>query len=298
MSFADCISQNGRRSKYSIAPDNSVGCVAGEGHESGFSVAIYGYVPSHLYRGNNMSIFDILRQDSSVSPAMNQSQQPAEQDSDGPGCGTILGIGGLAALAGILLPKKVVKGAALMGLGAVAYNFYKKWSSGNTESDGGQPSGEARPYSGQDQARRGGSYPGGHQFGDMSAQTVDTADPAAILMLRAMVYSARADGHIDEQEKDRIMKIAEQFLPGADTRSLIQSFMNEPLDIGTLVSGIDSPDQREDLFRLSCLVIDIDHFMERSYIDALASALAITKTRQAELEQEVQAVKAQVDSAR
>ncbi len=251
-----------------------------------------------------MSIFDILRTDSNVNPAMNQSQQPATQDSDGPGCGTILGIGGLAALAGILLPKKVVKGAALMGLGAVAYNFYKKWSSGNAESDGGQP------YSGQNQECQGRSpyvnpgtdghfSSGRHQFGDeSSAQTVDTSDPAAVLMLRAMVYSARADGHIDDQEKDRIMKIAEQFLPGADTRSLIQSFMSEPLDIGTLVSGIQSPDQREDLFRLSCLVIDIDHFMERSYIDALANALAITKTRQAELEQEVEAVKAQVDSAR
>ncbi len=252
-----------------------------------------------------MSIFDILRQDNSESPAMNQSCQPAGQDSDGPGCGTILGIGGLAALAGLLLPRKVVKGAALLGLGAVAYNFYKKWSSGNADSDGGQLSGAGSPYSVQNQGWQGENSctndhfsSGRHQFGDSSSARVDTADPAAVLMLRAMVYSARADGHIDDQERDRIMKIAEQFLPGTDTVSLIQSFMNEPLDIGTLVSGIQSPEQREDLFRLSCLVIDIDHFMERSYIDALASSLAITKTRQAELEQEVEAVKAQVDSAR
>ena len=74
--------------------------------------------------------------------------------------------------------------------------------------------------------------------------------------------------------------------------------MSEPLDVRNLVSGIQSPEQKEDLFRLSCLVIDIDHFMERSYIDALADSLAIGKSRQAELEQEVKAVKAQIDSSK
>lgn len=246
-----------------------------------------------------MSIFDILRQDSSASPAMKQRNQPAALDADGPGCGTILGLGGLAALAGALLPKKVVKGAALMGLGAIAYNFYKKWSSGEAAPEAAQPSCGESQYCGQNQGARGGSsFSGSHQFGDMSAQTVNTADPAAMLMLRAMVYAARADGHIDEQEKARIMKIAGEFLPGADTRSLIQSYMSEPLDVRNLVSGIQSPEQKEDLFRLSCLVIDIDHFMERSYIEALADSLAIGKSRQAELEQEVQAVKAQIDSSK
>ncbi len=247
-----------------------------------------------------MSIFDILRQDNCASPAMNQRNQPAaQQDAEGPGCGTILGLGGLAALAGALLPRKVVKGAALMGLGAIAYNFYKKWSSGDAAPETGQPSYGEGQYSGQNQgAQGGGSFSGRHQFGDASAQSVNTADPAAMLMLRAMVYSARADGHIDEKERDRIMKIAGEFLPGTDTRSLIQSYMSEPLEVRNLVSGIQSPEQKEDLFRLSCLVIDIDHFMERSYIDALADALAIGKSRQAELEQEVQAVKAQIDSSK
>ena len=56
------------------------------------------------------------------------------------------------------------------------------------------------------------------------------------------------------------------------------------LDPRRIAAEIQSPEQGEDIYRLSCVVIDIDHFMERSYLDALGEALGITPARRAELE--------------
>ena len=50
----------------------------------------------------------------------------------------------------------------------------------------------------------------------------------------------------------------------------------------------------EDLYRLSCMIVDIDHFMERSYLDALAAALKISEARKGQLEEEARQAKAQL----
>ena len=97
-------------------------------------------------------------------------------------------------------------------------------------------------------------------------------DPTARLLLRAMVFAARADGHIDATEQDRISKVAAQMAPGQDTNALLGQLLNAPIDPAALAAEIRSAEQGEDLYRLSCMIVDIDHFMERSYLDALAAA--------------------------
>ena len=70
----------------------------------------------------------------------------------------------------------------------------------------------------------------------------------------------------------------------------IKDFCQPPLGKGAFIfhpvnaADIQSVEQGEDIYRLSCVVIDIDHFMERSYLDALADALGIPPARRAELE--------------
>lgn len=183
--------------------------------------------------------------------------------------GTMLGVGSLVALLGAVLPKDVVKTAAVVGAGAIAWNFYKKWSASKGEQQAEAAAPQALP---------------------------SADDPAAMLMLRAMVYAARADGHIDAAEQKRISKLTQQFLPGRDSRALVDQLVKEPLNLEIMAAQMQSQEQREDLYRLSCLVLDIDHFMERSYLDALAGTLTIAKPRQAALEKEAEEAKAQLDA--
>ncbi|MDE5879149.1 MAG: DUF533 domain-containing protein, partial [Desulfovibrio sp.] len=52
-----------------------------------------------------------------------------------------------------------------------------------------------------------------------------------------------------------------------------------------------------DVYRLSCSVIDIDHFMERGYLDALAQSLGISNSRKGQLEAEASQARAALRNA-
>lgn len=184
------------------------------------------------------------------------------------GLGGLLGAGVLGALLGSVVSKDVLKNAALVGAGAVAWNFYQKWAQ----------KGAAQPA----------SAPNVQNAGVFAPQTIAAtqADPTAMLLLRAMVFAARADGHIDSAEQERISKLVQQMFPGQDVTSLLNQLMHEPLNPAVLAAQVSSREQGEDLYRISCLIVDIDHFMERSYLDGLAQALGIAEPRKQELEQE------------
>lgn len=189
------------------------------------------------------------------------------------GVGGLLGAGTLGALLGAFMSKGALQNVALVGAGAVAWNFYQKWSQGRK---GAQPAASVAVQS--------------------TALAPAELDPTARLLLRAMFFAARADGHIDATEQERISQVVAQMLPGQDANALLGRLMNDPIDPGLLASEIQSAEQGEDLFRLSCMIVDIDHFMERSYLDALATVLHITESRKAELEAEANQAKAQLNA--
>ena len=192
------------------------------------------------------------------------------------GMGGLLGAGALGALLGSVLSKDVLQNAALVGAGAVAWNFYKKWSDKKEQEAVAAPAGGA-------------PFPGAQP-----AAPTAGADPTAMLLLRAMVYAARADGHIDATEQERISKMVQQMFPGQDASQLIASLLNEPINPAVLAGQVCSAEQGEDLYRLSCLIVDIDHFMERSYLDGLAQSLHIQPLRKEALELEAVQAKQQL----
>ena len=58
-----------------------------------------------------------------------------------------------------------------------------------------------------------------------------------------------------------------------------------------LAEGIIDPQEALEIYYVSCAVIDIDHFMERSYLNALGDALALPKDVRADIEQDIQSQK-------
>ena len=101
-------------------------------------------------------------------------------------------------------------------------------------------------------------------------------------------------GAVAATEQDRISKVVAQMAPGQDTNALLGQLLNAPIDPAALAAEIRSAEQGEDLYRLSCMIVDIDHFMERSYLDALAAALKISEARKGQLEEEARQAKAQL----
>lgn len=224
-----------------------------------------------------MSLFDILNSPelkSTIGSFADKARNAASDiSSQAPGgVGGLLGAGALGALLGSFVSKSVLKDAALVGAGAVAWNFYQKWSRSRN----------SQPVEGQVVAREVPAPSAGAAVSSPAA-----LDATAMLMLRAMVYTARADGHIDATEQGRILKLVEQLCPGRDMSAVMNGLMSEPIDPARLATEVRSSEQAEDLCRLSCLIVDVDHFMERSYLDGLAGALHLSQDRKAMLEQEV-----------
>ncbi|MCD1124862.1 DUF533 domain-containing protein [Jinshanibacter sp. LJY008] len=173
------------------------------------------------------------------------------------GLNDLLMPGVLGGLAGLLLTNKssrkmvgkAGKNALVIGggavLGAVLWNKYKQRVKETQQQD--------------------------EQF--TSQQT--PVDLRARRLVQALVFAAKSDGHIDEQEQQAINNQIHQLGIGEQAEQWVQQAIEQPLDPQVLARGINNEEEALEVYLLSCAVIDVDHFMERSYLDELARALKI-----------------------
>ena len=135
-----------------------------------------------------MSLFDIFNK-KNIGETLGSLMDTAKEQASGltkatpGGVGGLVGAGALGALLGSFMSKGALQNAALVGAGAVAWNFYQKWSQSQKESQPAEPAPVQQP---------------------VAAVAPAELDPTARLLLRAMVFAARADGHIDATEQERI----------------------------------------------------------------------------------------------
>ena len=109
------------------------------------------------------------------------------------------------------------------------------------------------------------------QFGQLQTPV----DQRAERLVTALVFAAKSDGHIDDRERAAIEQNIHQAGYGAQAEALIQQAMNRPLDPHWLAADVKNEEEALELYFLSCAAIDVDHFMERSYLSALGDALKI-----------------------
>ena len=113
------------------------------------------------------------------------------------------------------------------------------------------------------------------QFGVQSSPL----DERTERLILALVFAAKSDGHIDAKERAAI----EQQLREAGVERAIE----QPLDPQRLAQGIRNEEEALEIYFLSCAAIDIDHFMERSYLNALGDALKIPQDVREGIEQDL-----------
>lgn len=109
------------------------------------------------------------------------------------------------------------------------------------------------------------------QFGTQSS--ADTI--RARRLIQALVFAAKSDGHIDATEKQRIDENIQQLQLGSEAHRWVQEAIQQPLDPVLLAKDVKNEEEALEIYFLSCAVIDVDHFMEKSYLDALATELKI-----------------------
>lgn len=101
------------------------------------------------------------------------------------------------------------------------------------------------------------------------------ADEFASVLVKAMIAAARADGHIDDDERARIAdKLAMAGLED-DAQAFIRAELAKPVDMDQLASAAQTEAQRVELYTASRLAIEPKTRAERGYLDMLAGRLGL-----------------------
>ena len=166
-------------------------------------------------------------------------------------------------------------GAAL--LGGLAYKAFKNWQQNNS--------------------RQVASHTGAQHI-ILKNDSAFTA-PATLstefqlTLIKAMIAAAKADGHIDDLEQQRIFKAVEQMDLSMETKGILFDLLRKPISIEELTQGAVNMEQKSELFLASCLVINPDHPSEQEYLDQLAIALQLPKDLAQQLQWQAQTAMAE-----
>jgi len=97
----------------------------------------------------------------------------------------------------------------------------------------------------------------------------------ASLIVKAMINAAKADGRIDEAERDRIMGKLEQGGISDEERRFVAEEMAKPLDVDSLARAVPNGQVATQVYAASLLAIEVDTEQERRYLRDLAAALGL-----------------------
>jgi uncharacterized membrane protein YebE (DUF533 family) len=190
----------------------------------------------------------------------------------GPSQDTMRGLGA-GALAGLLIGskggRKLAKGAVKLGgtavLAGLAYKAYQDWQAkkGAGAGSSAAPNPSGTPFLPTDAGAR----------NDLS-----------LSILRAMIAAAKADGHVDAAEQQRIFAKLDEAGMDTEAKAFIVDELRKPLDIDAVVRSATSPEVAAELYAASVVAIDPDDPGEKAYLDMLAARLKIEPGLRAQIE--------------
>jgi len=187
--------------------------------------------------------------------------------------GFLSGAGGGAAAAGAMglllgnksarkMGGKVLTYGGLAALGVIAYKAYGNWQANQGNAAQTEP------------------------------QTIDRVPPAQVeqhseAILRALVAAAKADGHVDDRERELIEGEFTRLTGDQELQHWLHAELNKPLDPSDVARAAKTPEIAAEMYIASVMMVDEEHFMERAYLDELAKQLKLDPALKAELETQV-----------
>ncbi|RUM09331.1 tellurite resistance TerB family protein [Rhizobium chutanense] len=160
--------------------------------------------------------------------------------------GNALAIGGLAAIAGL------------------GYQAYKNYQAGQAPAAPSDAPSANNPVLLPPPAESG--------FGPASPAG---SNEFVLVLIRAMIAAAKADGHIDDAERALIMEKIKAADVSGEAVAFIERELASPTDIDSLVAAATTEEQRVELYTASRLTIEPDSRAERGYLDLLAGRLGL-----------------------
>ena len=230
-----------------------------------------------------MSLLDQLLKSGQQMLEKKTGTQGSASNAGKGGLGDLLGSGGLggmlsgaggralaASALGLLLGNKSARkygGQALTygglaALGVLAYKAYGNWQANQGTAPQTEP------------------------------QTIDRVPAPQVeqhsqAILKALVAAAKADGHVDERERQLIDGELNKLNGDPALRQWLQAELNKPLDPAEVARAATTPEIAAEMYIASLVLVDEEHFMERAYLEELAKQLKLDPGLKTELEAQV-----------
>ena len=180
----------------------------------------------------------------------------------------------LGSRSGRRMGGKAVTYGGLAALGMLAYKAYGNWQA--------------------QQAQQGGTAPAAPRA---EPKTVDRLPPEQVEehsrgILKALVAAAKADGHVDDQERQMIEAELAQLTDDPELQRWLEAELNKPLDPVEVAAAATTPEMASEMYLASVLMVDEEQYMERAYLDELARQMNLDEQLKAELESQVRGISA------
>jgi len=114
----------------------------------------------------------------------------------------------------------------------------------------------------------------------LSPESIDVTEVGqeAVLLIRAMIAAANADGVIDQKERNRILKKLETVDLSNQEHSFIVKELLSPAGLEDIVAQVKSPEMAKKVYTVSLLAIEVDTDAERTYMNTLAQQLRLNES--------------------
>ena len=125
-----------------------------------------------------------------------------------------------------------------------------------------------------------------------SPRTVDMLPPPEAeshsqAILKALIAASKADGHVDDREREVIEGEFSRLDASPEVRQWLQAELQKPLDPAEVARAATTPEMASEMYLASLLAVDEQNFMERAYLDELARQLKLDDSLKARLEQQI-----------
>jgi len=114
-------------------------------------------------------------------------------------------------------------------------------------------------------------------FGSESVDAEKTGQEA-VLLIRAMIAAANADGVIDEKERKQILKKLETVDLSDQEHSFIVKELLSPAGLEDIVAQVKSPEMAKMVYTVSLLAIEVDTDAEHIFMNTLARRLNLNES--------------------
>lgn len=183
----------------------------------------------------------------------------------------------LTSKQGRKLGASALKLGGVAAVGALAYTAYQRYSA---KKDAGQTLQPA-------QADQLTVPPMGSAF--LPEPANDSANQQlGLILVRAMIAVARADGRLDAEESQAIFQKIQELNLEPEEQSLMVREMGQPVDMDAIVNSATSVEIAAEIYAASLLAVEVDSPAEKAYLAMLSARMQLPPGLVQEIEQQVQ----------